>query len=66
MYLNMFYYEVYLVKILIQPYLLDAGNAYFDLLIASHFVHAMDQFSILRNVVDTPSSFNLSLRSVKA
>ena len=41
----MFYCEVYLVKILIQPYLLGAGNAYFDLLIASHFFHALDQFN---------------------
>ena len=41
----MFYYEVYVIKILIQPYLLGAGNAYFDLLIASNFSHALDQFN---------------------
>ena len=41
----MFYYEVYLVKILIQPNLLGAGHAYLDLLIASHFFHALDQFN---------------------
>ena len=41
----MFYYEVYLVKIIIQRYLLGAGNAFFDLLIASHFLHALDKFN---------------------
>ena len=41
----MFYYEVYLVKILIQLYLLGDGNSYFDLHISSRFLYALDQFN---------------------
>ena len=66
---NIFYCEVYLVEIPTQPSLLGAGKAYSDLIIASLFlfmqwISSMNNFYIMRNV-DTPSSFNLSLRSGK-